>query len=125
MVPSRNVFLNAEEELTDELTLYGSTVFTGRIAATPRGATWIFREGNRTRGADEFVAGRDVDIPRGQPNARSGRVRGARAAGYRAGDVDELGVKLGLAAFHAPEAPEGGVDVEARAVPKLHGAFEV
>ena len=56
MVPSRNVFLNAEEELTDELTLYGSTVFTGRIAATPRGATWIFREGNRTRGADEFGA---------------------------------------------------------------------
>ena len=61
------------------------TVFAGRIAATPRGATWMFRGHNRTRakidgrrrssgresshslrGADRGdAAGRDVDVPRG------------------------------------------------------------
>lgn len=55
-------------------------------------------DGGRAR----LVGSRDAETPK-------------FAAVYEAvGDVDELSVKLGLAAFHAPPVEAGGVDVRAR-----------
>ena len=103
--------------LTSMIAVAGSTLLIGTVRASDR-------LGKTTENVRAFATEKPTRASRVYTRKGDGgraRLVGSRdaetpkfATVYEAvGDVDELGVKLGIAAFHTPEV-EGGVDVRSR-----------